>query len=129
MTKLKYQSIDSSFITNKNGNTPLMIAICKGMEDVALKILENPDQCNLNQIDKNGGTALMFAINRNMEKVALKILENPDQCNLNYVSKNGNTVFDSNHYNHNFNSLEHFSTINYKKIEISVWEVCIKNRT
>ena len=77
---------------SKNGNTALILAIRRKMEEVALKILDYPEKCNLDYIDKYGGTALLWAICKRMKEVALKILNYPKKCNLDYIDQNGNTA-------------------------------------
>ena len=78
---------------DEDGNTALMLA-CKYYEktNIALEILEYPNQCELGNINKNGDTALMVAIKCKMENVALKILEYPFQCKKDHINKQGFTV-------------------------------------
>lgn len=76
--------------------TPL-IAVCEHkLEDIALKILEHPDKCNMgysytgtsftSYSNEPRDTALMWACRNKMERAALKMLEHPDKCNLGHRS-------------------------------------------
>ena len=62
------------------------------MSEVALKILEYPDQCRLDQINRYGNTALIIACRNKMSKVALEILEYPNKFKLYQINKNKNTA-------------------------------------
>jgi ankyrin repeat protein len=68
------------------------------MENVAMKILERIDECNIGKVitngkvTDNGRTALIFACWNKMESVAMKILERIDECNISQFDKNGCTA-------------------------------------
>src|SRR3990172_12373813 len=71
--------------------TPLIWACKNKMTDVALKLLETPKLCKMNQINDNFNTALTWSLDNVMTEVSEKILEYPYLCNLNIVNMHGYT--------------------------------------
>jgi ankyrin repeat protein len=66
---------------DKYGNTTLMWACWCRVTDVALKILDMSDSCNIikpEQINKDGDTALIIACRNKMTEVSLKLLDMDD---------------------------------------------------
>ena len=68
--------------TNNEGFTSLSLACKMNMENVCMKILQNPHYCALNKTGRNGYTALMYACDNRLETVCMKILKTPDDCGL-----------------------------------------------
>jgi ankyrin repeat protein len=87
--------ISQSGLQSNDGNqivygvTPLIIACCMRMTDVAVKLLEKPD-INYQQVADNNRTALLYACKNKMTEVALRLLEKPD-INYNHVTEGGYT--------------------------------------
>ena len=71
--------------------TALIIACNKKLETVAMKMLEYPELCKLDQVNYNGDTALMMACKKKLETVSMKMLEYPELCKLDQVNNNGDT--------------------------------------
>lgn len=85
------------------GETALIFACKNELESVALKILDNWEECKIGHVSKSydvklqeyykeNGTALMYACMYGLETVALKILEHPKECNMGYNSEDCNTA-------------------------------------
>lgn len=73
-------------------NTELTTACSYGYEDIAMKLLERIDECDLSYVDSNGNTPLMLAVSTKMENVAMKMLEKIDRCNIGKYNPYGNTA-------------------------------------
>ena len=52
------------------------------MENVAMKILEKIDECNIGQVNKNGKTASIYACQFNMENVLIEIIKYKEDINI-----------------------------------------------
>ncbi|AYV78597.1 MAG: hypothetical protein Edafosvirus19_24 [Edafosvirus sp.] len=70
---------------NENGCSPLMIAITQKNEHVAIKLID--DKCDLNLQDKNGMTALMYAVVHNVHALIKKLVDS--NCDLNIKNNYG----------------------------------------
>lgn len=72
--------------------TELTMACSYGYEDIAMKLLERIDECDLSYVDSNRNTPLMLAVSKKMENVAMKMLEKIDRCNIGRYNEYGNTA-------------------------------------
>jgi ankyrin repeat protein len=70
-----------------------IINLCKANNSIkALELVENPDECNLDQVNSDGNTALIFACAGKMTEVAFELLKHPDKCKLDQFNGHGNTA-------------------------------------
>jgi ankyrin repeat protein len=85
-----------------NKTTPLILSCKNGWTDVALKILDQYEDAEVDYVDVvDNNTALMIACFSNMKEVALKILEQPDKCNIRHANKYGISAYQFAQQNNN----------------------------
>ena len=70
--------------------TPLMIFCRRKMPRAALKILERPQDCMMENISNQGESALLWACYSGFKDVAMEILKYPDLIDLNATDEYNN---------------------------------------
>jgi ankyrin repeat protein len=53
--------------------------------NIAMVLLDFPEQSGLDKINNDGSTPLIYAIRNKMSSVALRMLDYPDLCNMSYI--------------------------------------------
>jgi len=83
---------DSNYLNslNKDGITPLILAIQYSKIEIVKMLLDNPN-IDINIQDKNGHTALIHAITNNKIEIVKMLLDHPN-IDINFQNKNGNTA-------------------------------------
>ena len=89
---LKKKTIKFEIQERYYADTPLTMSIHKKFPQIALKLFDNPNICDIGTVNAQGNNALMLSAENNMSIVAFKLFEHRTKCKLGTVNKKGDTV-------------------------------------
>jgi ankyrin repeat protein len=92
MKLMKRKNFNYNF-ADEMGNTNIMFACAKGLENVCLKLIDGLDDNTLNRINMYRNTILILACNQKMEKLIEKILDRNLSC-IEQKNDYGKTAYD-----------------------------------
>jgi len=78
--------------SNPCGNTELMVAIRKKLNNIAMAMLDYPVLCELDKTNMFGDTALIVAIKAKEQDIAMNILKHTDKFDINYKNTQMDTA-------------------------------------
>ncbi len=76
--------------TNIDGQTPIMLSLSKGMEELAIQILNFDNKFDI--VDKFGNTSFIYACKKSLTTIISKLLKRLNDINVNQVNNDGDSA-------------------------------------